>query len=183
MQEIEQFIENPGDRDIPVNQVFTDEMFTTLESRFDKIGWPNVRSYWENDFKNRKIVSGFLKDADLGSKRLASMPDRITNTINVVGKNEPICRPTVINMYDGDLSNQDKWWKAWEKFMFEDDLTISTKDGDITKKPFQMLKGISRAKYPAVTEVCFLIGKHSMLKPIYTDFDSLLLTVHYLIYL
>lgn len=152
MQEIEQFIENPGDRDIPVNQVFTDEMFSALESRFDKIGWPNVRSYWENDFKNRKIVSGFLKDADLGSKRLASMPDRITNTINVVGKDEPVCRPTVINMYDGDLSNQDKWWKAWEKFMFEDDLTISTKDGDITKKPFQMLKGISRAKYPAVTE-------------------------------
>lgn len=49
----------------------------------------------------------------LGSKRLASMPDRITNTINVVGSNEPVCRPTVINMYDGDLGSLEKWWKAW----------------------------------------------------------------------
>ena len=26
------------------------------------------------------------------------MPDRVSNTINVAGLDEPVCRPTVINM-------------------------------------------------------------------------------------
>jgi hypothetical protein len=153
MQNIEEFIENPGSNDVPVKNVFTEEMFSSLEGRMNAVGWPNVRSYWENDFRNRLIVSGFMKDEDLGSKRLASMPDRITNTINVVGSEEPICRPTVINMYDGDLSTTDKWWNAWEKFMFDDSLTIKTKDGEMTKKPYEMLQAIKKAKYPAITEV------------------------------
>ena len=42
------------------------------------------------------------------------MPDRITNTINVEGSDEPVCRPTVINMYGEDLSSLPKWWKSWE---------------------------------------------------------------------
>lgn len=151
MKNIEQFIEAPGDNDIPVKNVFTEEMFTKLEARMNAVGWPNVRSYWENDFQNRQIVSGFMKDPLLGSKRLASMPDRITNTINVVGSTEPVCRPTVINMYGGDLSTLDKWWKSWEAFMLDDALTVST---DMTKKPFEMLQGIKKAKYPAITEVC-----------------------------
>lgn len=149
MKNIEEFIEAPGDNDVPVKNVFTEEMFTKLEARMNAVGWPNVRSYWENDFQNRQIVSGFMKDPLLGSKRLASMPDRITNTINVVGSTEPVCRPTVINMYGGDLSTLDKWWKSWEAFMFDDALTVST---DMTKKPFEMLQGIKKAKYPAITE-------------------------------
>jgi hypothetical protein len=153
MQKIEEFIENPGSNDIPVKNVFTEEMFSSLEGRMNAIGWPNVRSYWENDFRNRLIVSGFMKDEGLGSKRLASMPDRITNTINVVGSEEPICRPTVINMYDGDLSTTAKWWNAWEKFMFDDALTIKSRDGEMTKKPYEMLQGIKKAKYPAISEV------------------------------
>eukprot|EP00557_Chaetoceros_sp_GSL56_P009571 CAMPEP_0176493298 /NCGR_PEP_ID=MMETSP0200_2-20121128/9476_1 /TAXON_ID=947934 /ORGANISM="Chaetoceros sp., Strain GSL56" /LENGTH=464 /DNA_ID=CAMNT_0017890955 /DNA_START=524 /DNA_END=1915 /DNA_ORIENTATION=- len=152
MQKIEEFIENPGSNDVPVKNVFTEEMFSSLEGRMNAVGWPNVRSYWENDFRNRLIVSGFMKDEELGSKRLASMPDRITNTINVVRSEEPICRPTVINMYDGDLSTTAKWWNAWEKFMFDESLTIKTKDGEMTKKPYEMLQGIKKAKYPAITE-------------------------------
>jgi len=153
MQKIEQFIESPGADDIPVNKVFTEDMFSALESRMNAVGWPNVRSYWENDFQNRAIISGFMKDGELGSKRLASMPDRITNTINVAGSDEPICRPTVINMYGGDLSTTTKWWGEWEKFMFDDALTIKTRDGEMIKKPFEMLQGIKKAKYPAITEV------------------------------
>eukprot|EP00979_Chaetoceros_neogracilis_P014162 scaffold4475_cov277-Chaetoceros_neogracile.AAC.10 len=152
MQKIEQFIESPGADDIPVNKVFTEDMFSALESRMNAVGWPNVRSYWENDFQNRAIISGFMKDGELGSKRLASMPDRITNTINVAGSDEPICRPTVINMYGGDLSTTTKWWGEWEKFMFDDALTIKTRDGEMIKKPFEMLQGIKKAKYPAITE-------------------------------
>jgi len=153
MENIESFIESPGDKDVPVNQVFTEEMFASLEQRMTTdAAWDNVRSYWENDFQHRKIVSQFMKDPELGSKRLASMPDRITNTINVFGSNEPVCRPTVINMYGGDLSTMSLWWKAWESFMFDDALTIKTTEGNISKKPFEMLQPIKKAKYPSITE-------------------------------
>ena len=152
MTSIEEFLENPGKQDVTVSEVFTEEMFTELEKRMDGVGWDNVRSYWDSDFKNRKIVTGFMKDPLLGSKRLASMPDRITNTINVVGSDEPVCRPTVINMYDGDLSNLQLWWKAWETFMFDTPLTIQMKDETITSPPYKMLQPIKKAKYPDITE-------------------------------
>ena len=61
MSDIEAFLENPGAQDVPVSQVFTEEMFAELEKRMDGVGWDNVRSYWDNDFKNRKIIQGFMK--------------------------------------------------------------------------------------------------------------------------
>merc|ERR1719343_1476403 len=124
MINIEQFLENPGDKDVAVKDVFTEQMFAEPDKRLTGVGWVSVRSYWESDFQNRKIVSGFMKDPLLGSKRLASMPDRITNTINVEGGEGQVFRPTVINMYEGDLSTLNQWWKAWEKFMFDDKLKI-----------------------------------------------------------
>ncbi len=157
MDSIENFIENPQEKDIPVNQVFTDEMFGALEKRMNEVSWPSVRQYWEKDFKDRRIISGFMKDKQLGSKRLASMPDRFTNTINVAGSNEPVCRPTVINMYGGDLSTTEMWWKNWEKFMFDDSLAINDKGKEINKKPFELLKPISKMKYPDITEVSRVI--------------------------
>ena len=42
-------------------EVFTEEMFTRLDSRLTGVGWTSVRSYWESDFQNRNIVSGFMK--------------------------------------------------------------------------------------------------------------------------
>jgi len=152
MTDIEAFLESPGHKDVSVSAVFTEEMFSELEKRMDGVGWDNVRSYWDSDFKNRKIISGFMKDPLLGSKRLASMPDRITNTINVVGSDEPALRPTVINMYGGDLGNLQLWWAAWEKFMFDTPLTIQSKDDIITKPPYQLLQPIKKAKYPDITE-------------------------------
>ena len=114
MVDIENFLENPGERDIPVSEVFNEHMFFNLRQKFEHLNWfPNeMEEYW-NTFKNRKIVGEFLKDPEIGSKRLASMPDRITNTINVEGSSEPVCRPTVINMYEGDLGNLNKWHDAW----------------------------------------------------------------------
>ena len=154
MKDVEKFLENTGDRDIAVKHVFTDDMFNALDAKMTSqmVGWSSVRTYWENDFKNRKIVSEFMKDPLLGSKRLASMPDRITNTINVVGSTEPVCRPTVINMYSGDLSTLDKWWSAWETFMFDTPLTIKAKGEVKTTRVYEMLQPIKKAKYPAITE-------------------------------
>ena len=87
----------------------------------------------------------------MGSKRLASMPDRITNTLNVEGGEGQVYRPTVINMYAGDLSTLDKWWGAWEKFMFDDKLRIKGKKGVDERIPYEMLQPIKKAKYPEIT--------------------------------
>ena len=116
MVDVENFIENPGSEDVAVNKVFTDVMYDSLEKHMGAAGFkdlPKVREFWENDFKSRPIITGFMKDKSLGSKRLTSMPDRYTNTINVVGSSDPVCRPTVINMYEGDLSTLDLWWEQW----------------------------------------------------------------------
>jgi len=152
MINVEKFLEKPGDKDIQVREVFTPEMFKKLDARMTQVGWQSVQSYWENDFSKRNIISGFMKDPLLGSKRLASMPDRITNTINVEGSSEPVCRPTVINMYGGDLDTTDMWWNEWEKFMFDTPLKIKTKEGVEDLVPYAMLKPIKQSKYPDITE-------------------------------
>ena len=82
------------------------------------------------------------------------MPDRITNTINIEGSTPgaQVYRPTVINMYDGDLSTMEQWWSAWQKFMFATKLPIKGKDGKVVDKaPYEMLQPIMKAKYPDIT--------------------------------
>jgi hypothetical protein len=156
MIKVEEFLDNTGDKDVLTVQVFTEDMFTKLEHRFTSIKWPSVRSYWESDYSKRPIVSGFVKDSLLGLKRLASMPDRITNTINIAakaGKESQVYRPTVINMYEGDLNSQDMWWTKWESFMFDEKLPIKNKEGVVElKAPYEMLQTIKKAKYPSITE-------------------------------
>ena len=63
MINVEKFIANPTDAtDVTVNKVFTEDMFTQLDTQFTSTcGWKSVRSYWESDFKDRKIISGFMK--------------------------------------------------------------------------------------------------------------------------
>lgn len=153
MIQIEQFINTPTPaQDVPVHQVFTHEMFQQLNHELTETAkWKSVTEYWENEYSNRKIVSEFLKDPLLGSKRLASMPDRITNTINLAN-GQATFRPTVINMYEGPLDNQQQWWKAWKEFMFQTPLSIQDKTGQTVQQiPYQMLQPISPAKYPDIT--------------------------------
>ena len=61
MSDIESFLEEPGDKDVQVSEVFTNEMFSQLDKRMVDVGWESVRSYYESDFMTRKIVSGFMK--------------------------------------------------------------------------------------------------------------------------
>lgn len=154
MVDVENFIENPGAEDVPVNKVFTDKMYDSLEEHMGAAGFkdlPKVREFWESDFKSRPIITGFMKDKSLGSKRLTSMPDRYTNTVNVVNSPDPVCRPTVINMYEGDLSTLDLWWEQWSTYIFETPLTIKGKNGEETMKVCEMLAPIKSSKYPAIT--------------------------------
>lgn len=48
------------------------------------VGLDQVREIWESDYQHRRIVSNFLQDKVLGKKRLVSMPDRLTNTVQCV---------------------------------------------------------------------------------------------------
>lgn len=151
MVDVENFIENPGDKDVKVSEVFTPTMFDELDKRLTTVGWKSMRSYWDSDYSNRKIVTGFLQDDTLGSKRLASMPDRITNMITTAD-DKAVFRPTVISMYEGDLGTQDKWWTSWQKFMFDIELKIA-KDGKVeNRQVWSMLQPIKKSKYPAITE-------------------------------
>ena len=147
MVDVENFINNPGEKDVQVSEVFTQSMFDKLDKRLTDVNWKSMRTYWENDYSKRKIIDGFLKDDTLGSKRLASMPDRYTNLINTAD-GKTVFRPTIISMYEGDLGTQEKWWAAWEEFMFDTKLLI----GSDEKYVWDMLKPISKAKYPAITE-------------------------------
>ncbi|KAK1740551.1 hypothetical protein QTG54_008646 [Skeletonema marinoi] len=123
----------PGDRDVPVQDVFNEDMFSKLDGRMQQLDGKAS--------DHRKIVSGFMKDKLLGSKRLASMPDRITNTINVVGSDEPVCRPTIINMYDKDYLASTSGG-----------LHGKNKEGMEQKAPYEMLQPIKKSKYPDITE-------------------------------
>lgn len=153
MLKVEQFLEAPGDKDVLVPHVFTNKMFDELDKRLTGTAdWKSVRSYWDDDFSKRKIIDGFMKDEALGSKRLASMPDRVTNTINTYD-GKTVFRPTVINMYEDDLSTQEIWWKSWEKFMFDTPLQIKNgKTGEVgSVVPYALLQPIKKSKYPEIT--------------------------------
>lgn len=155
MAGVEQFIEDPGDRDVKISDVFTDSMFEELFASMEAEGWEHlekVRKFWDDDYRGRTIVQGFMKDKAIGAKRLASMPDRITNTINVMHSDMPVCRPTVVNNYVGDLESLEVWWPAWKEFMFKNPLEIDFKGTPKVQRPCQMLSKISRSKYPALTE-------------------------------
>ena len=161
MDDVERFINAPGAEDVPVERVFSPAMFQDLKALMLAAGWDpehvsDTEKAYESDFKNRKIVTQFLKDGTLGSKRLASMPDRVTNTVHLASGAQAY-RPTVINCFGGVFAPEalmSDWWGAWKAFMFQDQFEIVDRK---TKKPRPtngagLLVPISRAKYPAVTE-------------------------------
>jgi hypothetical protein len=155
MQAVEESIVAPGERDVPIGQVFSDAMFAELKARMEGEGWVGVgetEALWRSDFRERRIVSGFLKDGTLGKKRLASMPDRFTNTITAAdGTSVP--RPSVINSFTGPMDSMGEWWKQWQAFLFETHIPIAGRDGAPTRKrPVELLSAIKRAKYPEVSE-------------------------------
>ncbi|KAL1521632.1 hypothetical protein AB1Y20_021290 [Prymnesium parvum] len=155
MQDVETFVETPGDADVLVRDVFTDSMFAELKELMLAEGWSGLdatETYWVENLKERKIMTDFIKDKALGSKRLASMPDRVTNTINTLDQGT-IHRPTVISCSRLDMTQMDSWWAAWKTFMFETQVQVTGKGGKVLhSKPCGLLPTIKKDKYPAVTE-------------------------------
>ncbi|KAJ9469363.1 hypothetical protein DIPPA_01779 [Diplonema papillatum] len=143
----------PADFNAPVHTVFTQDMWEDLKAAMVKVNWPGVdkvTKFWETEFKSRKIITGFLQDKLIGKKRLASMPDRVSNTIKT--RTGLRMRPTVINCYSGPLDSQKTWWKSWLQFMFREELEIVKGGRSSSKFVYQLLTPIKKAKYPAVTE-------------------------------
>ena len=160
MADVQTFISDPGERDVPVERVFTEAMFGELKASMTAAGWTgvdDVEARWNAEYKGRKIISEFMKDPVLGKKRLASMPDRVTNTINAFdarGAPTVAMRPTVINCYSGaDLGDGAKWWAAWRAFVFDTPLNVKGRDGAVsTRRVYEMFSPIKRSKYPAISE-------------------------------
>jgi len=150
---VQEFIDSPGEKDVPVSSVFTAEMWAELKALMEAQGWDAaaVETLWLEDFSQRKIIAGFMKDTSLGEKRFASMPDRVTNTINTADGGK-VNRPTVISCFGGDMSSMAAWWREWKTFMFEKPVTVTAKGQTKSQLPAAMLPPIKRAKYPAVTE-------------------------------
>ena len=129
MVAVGELIDAPGERDVPVRSVFTQPMFEKLKASMAAQGWAGidaVEEVWESDLASRPIVSGFLKDKEIGAKRLASMPDRFTNTINTED-GRTVCRPTVINNYDVPMPDGDAWFAQWHAFFFEAPLLVKAR--------------------------------------------------------
>ena len=155
MADFEAFIDSPGEGDVTVGEIIDDAMFEELVAEMRAHGIEGVDAtaeYWHAHIKPRRIVSGFLKDKAIGAKRLCSMPDRVTNTINTTSGGNAN-RPTVISCFGGDMSSMNAWWGEWKKFMFVAKLEVAGRKGGIESKvPAAMLPPLKKAKYPAVTE-------------------------------
>lgn len=153
MQGVERFMNDPSE-DVEIGKIFSQAKYDELEALMAKQASVNpevlkeVREKRWPELKSRKIVSGFLKDAEIGKKRLASMPDRLTNTIalktETAGSNA-LFRPTPINCCSTYFKSFDDWWSHWKHFMFETKLPNQ-------KNVFSLLKTIPRSKYPELTE-------------------------------
>jgi hypothetical protein len=171
MTAVGNFVSMPGDGDVLVEAVFTPAMYAELHARMEGLGWVGVvetAQRFRDDFSKRPIITGFLKDRSLGKKRLASWPDRLTNTIAIEedgssesdgGEEEapasasasaaklPLCRPTVINCFNEPLPSGEVWFKHWVQFMFA---TPVRKNG---ARPCDLLAPIIRSKYVVVNVV------------------------------
>mmetsp|Transcript_8717 Transcript_8717/g.22445 ORF Transcript_8717/g.22445 Transcript_8717/m.22445 type:complete len:522 (-) Transcript_8717:110-1675(-) len=155
MTDVQAFIDAPTpEQDVEVGSIITDAIFDDLLAEMVKLGWAGVeetRKEWVDNYSKRRIISGFLKDKQVGAKRLASMPDRITNNITLADGTSSY-RPTVISNSLVPLPDIQTWWAAWKQFMFVDEVVIPAREGTKTTRPCSMLGPILRVKYPAVTE-------------------------------
>mmetsp|Transcript_6731 Transcript_6731/g.21055 ORF Transcript_6731/g.21055 Transcript_6731/m.21055 type:complete len:154 (-) Transcript_6731:97-558(-) len=103
MYDVEKFMDNPN-CDTPVHSIFSDDMFDELLSLLawqGISGLDSLRQAWRTDHRTRPCFTRFIRDKALGEKRPISMPDRITNTINL-SCGAILLRPSVLNAFRGE---------------------------------------------------------------------------------
>ena len=151
MKKIDEKLLNCDEHDVRVRDIVSEEMLLDakreiLRERSDGglvlKDWTESEcdaaiAFFKTHFMERRILKDFLLDAEIGAKRLCSMPDRLTT------KNGEKCRPCVTTSYaDASvLSDDSKWWRAWLAYAFDE------KDG-VAKR----LKFLDNKKYPAITD-------------------------------
>jgi hypothetical protein len=106
-----------------------------------------VDQIWHDDLKHRQTISGFLKDLTLGEKRLISMPERVTSSVDIVGDKQ-VFRPSAITGFSEEMGDIPTWWSSWKKFMFS--VPVYIRDEQLPST-YSLLQTIPRAKYPALT--------------------------------
>jgi hypothetical protein len=155
MHDVERIISDPKN-DFRIKSVFTSEMFEELKSELQAqnvSGLAELEGIWSRDFSRRLAIKEFLQDSSIGDKRLTSMPDRITNTINL-HDGSVLLRPTPINAYSEPLGKICDWWRKWIEFMFHTDICLCSGDkGELPtpQRVFKLISPIRRSKYPAIT--------------------------------
>jgi len=156
MANAQRFVDTPGAKDVRVDEVFTDAMFAELRAAMGAMqpawtGVDEVAEIWATELSQRKIVSGFLKDKGIGKKRLISMPDRISNTVNTNDK-ATVYRPTAINCFPREMATLDAWWAEWRRFMFDTPLELTSRGKAVRAAGAAgLLSKIKAAKYPALS--------------------------------
>jgi hypothetical protein len=152
MEHVQAVMDSPGEYDMEVEKILTNAMFQELYEDMKAAGidikGAELSERWHKDLSKRKAISGFLTDHSLGKKRLASMPDRVTNTIQKA-EGGVLLRPTAVNCFDGALDSIPDWWRQWRNFMFRTPVRVHG-SGE-PKMVYKLLAPIPRAKYPALT--------------------------------
>eukprot|EP00756_Hemistasia_phaeocysticola_P004452 Hpha_TRINITY_DN12823_c0_g2::TRINITY_DN12823_c0_g2_i1::g.24250::m.24250 len=161
MEGAERFLDSPGSERI--GDIFTDAHFEELHAEMLSAaesgvkGWVEehvhaVKRMWTEDFRSRPAVQGFLLAPEIGTKRLVSMPDRVTNTMEAWEDSswKVINRPAVINCFaGGSIGTVQKWWPVWRDFMFRQKFSFE-KEGASMPVAARIVP-LSHKKYPAVT--------------------------------
>ena len=160
MTDVQVMIDSPEEHDFKVADIITDDMVQELVELLTEHengaqeGADKLLHVWETEYKNRYAIEGFLKDKAIGRKRLISMPDRISNTIQSQG--EMLMRPSVISMFNDEaLSSIPGWWCLWTKYMFETQVKVLDRNSPNTfrfLRVIDMMQKIPHAKYPAISE-------------------------------
>ena len=144
MEQIDEKLINADRHAIKVKDIVSREMLLDAKREILKtLDWTESEcdlaiEFFTQHFAERKILSDFLLDADIGAKRLCSMPDRLTTKVS-----SEKCRPCVTTSYSdvAVLSDDSKWWQEWLRYVFDE-------KGGVAKR----LKFLDNKKYPAITD-------------------------------
>ncbi|KAH8071428.1 hypothetical protein JL721_4406 [Aureococcus anophagefferens] len=155
MEGVQKFVAAPGADDVAVSAVFTEAMMAGLEAAMLGAGIA-ARSRTRGPTGRR--TSGTARSCRASSGRRHGREAALQHAGPRDEHHRPrggsvACRPTVINMYGGELGSVEAWWPQWRAFFFEDKVAVvDKKAGKAEKLPALMLSKIPRAKYPALTE-------------------------------
>ena len=114
MLAIQKFIDHPGPVEPRICSIFTPQMYGELRAELASNGacaLDRLDEVWTNELMGRFAISEFLKDRSLGEKRLISMPDRMTSSIETQGR--LIFRPSPITCAQDEMNDVETWWRLW----------------------------------------------------------------------